>query len=393
MTDKPRFVGEKVKLGEIVDAVSARNGDMHCDSVYSVTNSRGFVPSEDYFSKEVFSKDLKAYRCVTRGMVAYNPSRINIGSVALQDKANEVVVSPLYVVFSVDERRVLPEYVVRFLKSAPGLGQIEFQTIGTVRNNLKFKALCQMELSLPPLDEQRQRVYNLGSIQRQIDTCNRLVFLLDSLIKSRFVEMFGDPADNHHGYDVCSLGEVLSVEPSNGLYKPQKDYITDGTGTPIIRIDSFRSEGPDFASLKRLSCSEAELGRYEVVENDIVINRVNSVGCMGKTMIVPHVPEPTVYESNMMRLHSDETVMAPAFLCAQMVSDYSKDYFESNAKRAIGQASINQKDVKSLPVVVPPLDAQERYLSFSRQVDKSRFVVLNGKISRIQLISRRIAHR
>ena len=277
-------------------------------------------------------------------------------------------------------------HLVRSLRLGEGFS-------GSTIPHIYFKDYGRIEVALPSLVAQRQIVSQLGLVEEQIAQAEAQIEQLDDLVKSRFVEMFGDPADNHHGYKVCSLGEVLSVEPSNGLYKPQKDYVTDGTGTPIIRIDSFRSEGPDFASLKRLSCSEAELGRYEVVENDIVINRVNSVGCMGKTMIVPHVPEPTVYESNMMRLHSDEAVMAPAFLCAQMVSDYSKDYFESNAKRAIGQASINQKDVKSLPVVVPPLDTQEKYLSFCRQVDKSRFVVLNEKISRIQLISRRIAHR
>ena len=65
--------------------------------------------------------------------------------------------------------------------------------------------------------------------------------------------------------------------------------------------------------------------------------------------------------------------MVPAFLCAQMTSEFSKSYFEANAKRAIGQASINQKDVKGLPVLVPTIGDQKAYLSFAQQVDKSRF--------------------
>ena len=63
-----------------------------------MTNSCGFTPSEAYFSKEVYSKELKTYKVVERNMIAFNPSRINVGSVALQDKADEVIVSPLYVV-------------------------------------------------------------------------------------------------------------------------------------------------------------------------------------------------------------------------------------------------------------------------------------------------------
>lgn len=106
---------------------------------------------------------------------------------------------------------------------------------------------------------------------------------------------------------------------------------------------------------------------------------------MGKTMLVSRLPETTVFESNMMRLHSNEAVMAPAFLCAQMTSGYSKNYFESNAKRAIGQASINQKDVKGLPVMLPPLSEQESYLAFVAQVDKSRFVA-QQQIEKLQML-------
>lgn len=69
-TSKPRFVGVKVRLGDVVSASSERNKGGRCSAVYSVTNSQGFVPSEDYFSKEVYSKDLKTYRVVERNMIA-----------------------------------------------------------------------------------------------------------------------------------------------------------------------------------------------------------------------------------------------------------------------------------------------------------------------------------
>ena len=187
MSSKPRFVGEKVRLGDVVSASSERNKGGRCSAVYSVTNSQGFVPSEDYFSKEVYSKDLKTYRVVKRNMIAYNPSRINVGSVALQDKCDEVVVSPLYVVFSVDESRVKPGYAVRFLKSKPGLDQIAFQSIGTVRNNLKFKALCQMRLKLPSLAVQEERLANLASIESQIKQSRKAIEEFDQLAKSRFI--------------------------------------------------------------------------------------------------------------------------------------------------------------------------------------------------------------
>lgn len=251
--------------------------------------------------------------------------------------------------------------------------------------SIKLSKIQGIEFRLPSLEESVMQVQALERIESQIEKAKALLTHLNSLVKSRFVEMFGDPDSNPHGLEVCPLGEVLSVQPSNGMYKPQMDYVSDGSGTPIIRIDSFRSEGPDYSSLKRLNCNESECRRYGINENDIVINRVNSIGCMGKTMLVSHIPEVTVFESNMMRLHSDEALMIPAFLCAQMTTEFSKNYFESNAKRAIGQASINQKDVKGLLVLLPTIGNQKAYLSIVSQVDKSRFVA-QQQIEKLQML-------
>jgi type I restriction enzyme S subunit len=92
-----------VKLGRFVKASTRKNKGLVCTDVYSVTNSAGFISSTDYFSKEVFSKELSNYKLVRPGMIAYNPSRINVGSVAVQDKCDQAIVSPLYVAFEVDE--------------------------------------------------------------------------------------------------------------------------------------------------------------------------------------------------------------------------------------------------------------------------------------------------
>ena len=119
----------KKPLSAFIREYSARNKNEACSAVYSVTNSHGFMPSTEYFSKEVFSKDLSTYKIVKKGMIAYNPSRINVGSVAVQRTAEQVIVSPLYVVFEVNEKELLPEYVSYFLHSDIGLAQIAMNTL------------------------------------------------------------------------------------------------------------------------------------------------------------------------------------------------------------------------------------------------------------------------
>lgn len=243
---------------------------------------------------------------------------------------------------------------------------------GSTIPHIYFKDYGKRMVPVPTVSRQAVIADTLDSIERLKSSCDAQCSKLDELVKSRFVEMFGDPQRNPGRYDTTMLGEVLSVRPSNGLYKPQKDYVVDGSGVPIVRIDSFRREGPDYPRLKRLRCNDNEISRYGLHEGDIVINRVNSVGSMGKTMLINNLPCAVVFESNMMRLHSDEEIMSPSFLCAQMTSDFAKTYFESNAKRAIGQASINQTDVINLPVLVPPLSIQKNYSDFVTHVDKLR---------------------
>ena len=193
--------------------------------------------------------------------------------------------------------------------------------------------------------------------------------------KSRFIEMFGDPMTNPHNLPRVTLGSVLTIEPQNGLYKPQSDYVTDKTGVPILRIDSFYDgKVLNFSSLKRLICSEIELKRYSLYENDIVINRVNSIEYLGKCGLVQGLIENTVFESNMMRLHVDEHKLHPVYITKLLCSQFIYQQILKRAKKAVNQASINQKDVQSLVVYMPPIEQQERFAAFVAQTDKSKLL-------------------
>lgn len=367
MPSKPQFVGERVKLGAIVRASSERNKEGRCDSVYSVTNSQGFIPSEDYFSKEVFSKDLTTYRVVKRDMIAYNPSRINVGSVALQDKCNEVVVSPLYVVFSVDESKVTPGYIVRFLKSKPGLDQITFQSIGTVRNNLKFKALCQMELTLPPLSVQRDRLANLVSIESQIDRSRKVVEELDSLVKSRFVEMFGDLS----GYEFRALEGCVSVIESGKspkcLAKPR-----EGGDPGVLKLSAISSGVYKETENKALPSGAKVADGKMVRDGDILLARKNTPELVGQSVLVNHTDGNIMFPDIVFRMHVrpevDEVYLSHAL--AHPLAGAIKSLAHGSAK---SMSNIPKSKLTKLLIPLPPLALQREFAAFVQQVDKSRF--------------------
>lgn len=186
----------------------------------------------------------------------------------------------------------------------------------------------------------------LDKIHKIIRKKSEEMKLLDELIQSRFVELFGDPYVNPLKWKRLKIKDAVTIEPQNGLYKPQSDYVADGTGTPILRIDGFyNGRVTDFGSLKRLKCSGMEQQRYLLLEDDIVINRVNSIEYLGKCAHIKGLLEDTVYESNMMRMHFDPEHYNPVYICKLLCSQYIYDQIVNHAKKAVNQASINQKDV------------------------------------------------
>ena len=199
---------------------------------------------------------------------------------------------------------------------------------------------------------------------------------LDKLIKARFVEMFGDLVENPKQFPCVLLGSIMTVMPQNGLYKPQSAYVQDKFGTPILRIDGFyNGKVTDFNNLKRLCCTDFEKERYLLVENDIVINRVNSIEYLGKCARISGLQEDTVFESNMMRFHLDDSKVNSTYITTVLCSQYIYRQILTRAKKAVNQASINQGDVQSLNVVVPPLSLQNQFADFVAEVDKSKVEV------------------
>ena len=230
----------RVRLGDYIQEYSERNRLQEDIPVYSVTNTHGFCT--DYFGKEVASKDKSTYKIVPYGCFAYNPSRINVGSVDWQHVAERVIVSPLYVVFSVSEQ-ILPQYLYYYLKSDISLTFIKAVATGSVRDNLKFSALSEFPFELRPISDQKLIVDRLDKIGDIISMRQQELSVLDELIKARFVEMFGDET-NPYDLPVVNVEEVADV--SVGVVIKPAQYYTDAEHG----VKAFRSLNIGAMSIK-----------------------------------------------------------------------------------------------------------------------------------------------
>ena len=152
------------------------------------------------------------------------------------------------------------------------------------------------------------------------------------------------------------LGQLFSISPQNGVYKPASEY---GNGTQIIRIDDFydgtliRRTG-----FKKLRLNNEEIEKYKVRNSDLIINRVNSIKHLGKCALVEGVTENTVFESNIMRCRVIENVISKAYVAVYLASHEGRNRLCNNAKHAVNQASINQTDVGNTLVPITSMEEQ-----------------------------------
>lgn len=250
-----------------ITEVSIRKGETPAEML-SVTNTDGFVRSLDVFEKQVFSQDASNYKLVRFNDLAYNPSRINVGSVARCELPQGGAVSPMYVVVRC-RKTLLPQLLLYFLKSSMGLQHIGHRCVGAVRFMLRFGDLEQIELPLPPLPEQERivRILDEAEALRRLrgDADERTSHAVAAL----FDEMFGNPLSNSRGWDTATLGALGTVVTGNT--PPRSDSSYYGDSIEWVKTDNIDASRCTVGlSVERLSETGAMRGRV-VPEGSVLI--------------------------------------------------------------------------------------------------------------------------
>lgn len=158
----------KVRLGAIIKQVSIRNRDGGEREVMSVSNRYGFIAQSEQFEERlVASEDTSNYKVITPGVFAYNPARINVGSIAQYKGDKPCIVSPMYICFECG-KQVNSDYLEYFFSTKYFHREMEKRLEGSVRLCLSFEALCNISISLHPIEQQQKYSKVVNSIFDQI---------------------------------------------------------------------------------------------------------------------------------------------------------------------------------------------------------------------------------
>lgn len=365
---------KRIKLSEVLKEKTERNRNNETDLVLSVTNSQGFVKQSDFFEGTVHSEDISNYKLVRKNEFAYNPSRINVGSIDILKEYDIGALSPMYVIFSVEETRLLPDYFKYYFQTHRFNENVKNNTQGSVRNSLSFKALSEFEYLLPPLEEQKRIVKILDQVNKIIEKYQNLINEKEQFIKSQFVGMFGDLSSNSKEYEVVKLSDIAKYW--NGLtYSPTN---ISENGTIVLRSSNIKNNKLDFKDIVKVNCDIKD--KNVVKENDILMcSRNGSANLVGKVAMIESFTEPMCFGAFMMIIRSKYF----KYLFYYFQNDAFRKNISLETTTQINQITANMLDKIRIPL--PSDDEIETYGKIVELIDKQKFELEKQKQNYIDL--------
>jgi type I restriction enzyme S subunit len=233
---------------------------------------------------------------------------------------------------------------------------------GSTVKNLNIEIVKGIKVSLPPLEEQRR----IAAILDKADGVRRkrkeAIRLTEELLKSTFLEMFGDPVTNPKGWRKISLGELLAEPLQNGAYFPKERYVEAPDGVEMVHMSDAFYNFVERGNLKRVQVTSEEFEKYKLIPNDVLIARrsLNYEGS-AKPCLISETAQPLIFESSLIRVRLNAEVIDSFFFFSYMLEPRARSayVFPNVTKSTI--SGINQAGLKRISVLAPPMSIQKKY--------------------------------
>lgn len=256
----PEFSGKwkKCTLGDITINFNLRNKEKIELPMYSVTNNRGFIPqSEQFEDRDMVGEDIKAYKIIHNKDFAYNPARINVGSIAKYNGSKPCMISSLYVCFKaangIDE-----DWLMHLLRSPKIQYYYNINGEGGVRIYLFYPNFARIRTSFPTIAEQRKIANLLSLLDARITTQNKIIEDLKKL-KSAIIDYAIDSLDT----DFAKFSSLYETAGEGGTPTTSNASFYDNGKIPFVKIDDLKqkylTENKDFITELGLQKSSAWL--------------------------------------------------------------------------------------------------------------------------------------
>lgn len=354
---------------------SRNNAEFWSDGEYKWISIADLTKTGKYISE---TKELLSQKAIDESGIAVIPTNTVVMSFKLSIGKTAITSEDMYsneAIMSFHDRHVtelLPEYIYYLLLAQRWDEGANKAVMGMTQNKA---TLSNRKVRIHSIIAQKSIVERLDKLQKLIDDRKTQLDELETLIKARFVEMFGDPIQNEKNWSRRSLEQLCHSIVDCPHSTP--NYISEDTGFMCIRTSVVKKNKILWDEIEYIVEDEfnQRIQRKRPEKGDIVYTREGAI--LGIAAIIDRNCNVALGQRSML-LSPDSSVCTSEFICTAMNSDS----FLSNALRGIsGSASphINVGDIKSFEMIAPPLELQRKFSEFNSQVDK--LVICITKIS------------
>ena len=265
------------------------------------------------------------------------------------------------------------------------LKAIEDRTSFVTVKHLSAKELNNIELDIPLLEEQNRIASCLSKTEKIIELRNQQLEKLDLLVKSRFIEMFGDPVENERNWKTNSLDRICNTIVDCPHSTPH--YTNEDTGFMCVRTSIVKKNQILWDQIEYISEEEFKqrVSRKKPEKGDIIYTREGAI--LGIAAVIDRDCNISLGQRSML-LSPNKSLCLPTFLSFSMNFD---TFYNKVTSGISGSASphINVADVKAFELILPPIELQTQFATFVQQVDKSKFVIKQS-IEKLELLKNKL---
>ena len=366
----------KIKIGDICDILNgfAFKSNKYVEDgirIIRIANvQKGYIEDNAPVFYPLYCNEIEKYMLEEGDLLMSLTG--NVGRVALlQAEMLPAALNQRVACLRLKSDRLTKGYLFHILNSDFFEQQCIQTSNGVAQKNMSTEWLKEYQIPLYSRNEQLKITDTLDRLRCIIDSRTNEISMLDDLIKSRFVELFGDPEENPYGWDKMPLSEVV-INANNGMARRGNDE----DGNIVMRLVELQDGYINYSNPNRIVLKDNEKKRYLLKEKDFLFARVNgNPDNVGRCAVFHDIGEEVYHNDHIIRVHFNEELLDGTFASALLNSDYGKRQLKSQIKTSAGQYTVSQDGIGAIVTILPSMEKQNQFADFVKQVDKSKVAV------------------
>lgn len=318
------------------------------DGEYPVYGASGFITNVDFYQQE-------------NPYIAVVKDGAGVGRIMKLPAKSSVIGTMQYIIPNGDIDISYLAYAMEHMNLS------KYYTGATIPH-IYFKDYQKEEFPLPNLAEQRKIAAVLDKVSDLIAKRRAQLDKLDLLVKARFVEMFGDLVLNPMAWPEKQLECMADIV--SGITKGRKTKEIDLIEVPYMAVSNVKDGYIDWTTVKTILATKSEIEQYRLMPDDVLMTEGGDPDKLGRGAIIQMPLENCIHQNHVFRVRLDENVLLPIYFSEYLQHQKAKQYFLRCAKQTTGIASINMRQLKGLPTLVPPLELQKQFAVFVQRIEQ-----------------------